>query len=406
MQATTAMDEALGTPVQSPMASDHDTRTVSSVPTEETEPKSGLNNIDRQNDTALEQPLTQVDDPLEAMDVLEDAIEEVGQALPTVDENAGLDSPSRRSSIGNETGALNGTTGQAVTAKEASPSSRKLSNANPPSKPGSRTSSMSSQKQMQSSVAKPQVSRNTLSRRPSSNAGDPKASIQSMSRRTSHSSVSSSNAPTTRSSSGGLVPTSKLSVHKPGFVPAKSGKQPTRSTFELPGEAISRRKRADREEQIRREEEELHRRRSFKASGIRYSMGGSTKPRETATSKARANRMSQVFDAGSNASASVDGPRPTSALKRQSSVARTQSTAPKTTTGPQKARGKETFFGREESERREKEEMAKRARAEASERSRQLSRQWAEKQRLKQKVAKAGTNDLKKENQGASMVSQ
>ena len=410
--------ESLSTPAQSSMPEGNpDVEPTSPVPEGGNDFKSGSNDVDCQNGASPEidqsaQPVTRVDDPLEAMDALEDAIEEVGQALPTVDENADLDPPSSRSSIDEEPGKPNEAAGPAVAANEAAPPQK--------TSPGSRTSSMSHAKPTQPGTSNPQT-RASLARRTSSNAGDAKASLQNMSRRTSQSSVASK-TPTTRSTgSQGSSSVGKLSVHKPGFVPAKSTKPPTRPTFELPGEAISRRKRAEREERLRREEEELRRRRSFKASGIRYSMGPSTQPRETATSRARTNRMSLALDSKpnghigrSNAStptnkdslgraSSVRGSRPTSPTKRQSLVARTQSmSGVKTTAATSKVRGKEvlqrdsTPSGRE-NDRREKEEMAKRARAEAAERSRQLSRQWAEKQKLKQKAAKQSTNDSTKQ---------
>ena len=397
------------------MSGDTDVGPTSPVPDERNDAEPGFENVDWQNGDSPEieqpaQPVTQTDDPLEAMDALEDAIEEVGQALPTVDESADLDSPSRRSSIDQGAEEPCETTGPEVSAKETLPPSKISA--------GSRVPSMSRAKPAQSGTPNP-LTRASLARRTSSNAGGPKASLQNMSRRTSQSSVVSK-TPTTRSTgSQGSASVGKLSVHKPGFVPVKSTKPPTRPSFELPGEAISRRKREQREERLRKEEEELRRRRSFKASGIRYSMGPSSQPRETATSRARTNRMSLALDTkpnghvgGSSTStsagkdgvgraSSVRGSRPTSPTKRQSLVGRSQSTSGfKTTAGAPKVRGKEIFqrdcmpTGRE-NDRREKEEMAKKARAEAAERSRQLSRQWAEKQKLRQKMTKQSTNDSK-----------
>lgn len=62
-------------------------------------------------------------------------------------------------------------------------------------------------------------------------------------------------------------------------------------TFELPGEAISRRKREEREARLRAEEEEQKKRREFKARPIRNSMGPTTMPRETLASRARQDRV-------------------------------------------------------------------------------------------------------------------
>lgn len=68
----------------------------------------------------------------------------------------------------------------------------------------------------------------------------------------------------------------------------KSSKPPTRPTFELPGEAISRRKREEREARLKAEAEEEKRRREFKARPIRHSISSATVlPRETIASRAR-----------------------------------------------------------------------------------------------------------------------
>lgn len=64
-------------------------------------------------------------------------------------------------------------------------------------------------------------------------------------------------------------------------------------TFELPGEAISRRKREEREAKLRAEEEEEKKRREFKARPVRHNTGPAAMPRETVASRARQNRTSQ-----------------------------------------------------------------------------------------------------------------
>lgn len=68
------------------------------------------------------------------------------------------------------------------------------------------------------------------------------------------------------------------------------GKPPTRPNFELPGEAISRRKREEREAKLKAQEEEERKRREFKARPMRTSISsGSLSYRETAASRARQN---------------------------------------------------------------------------------------------------------------------
>lgn len=67
----------------------------------------------------------------------------------------------------------------------------------------------------------------------------------------------------------------------------------TKPCFELPGEAISRRKREEREARIKAQAEEERRRREFKARPLRQSIGPNSLPRETATSSARAAHVQQ-----------------------------------------------------------------------------------------------------------------
>ncbi|ROT39354.1 hypothetical protein SODALDRAFT_332791 [Sodiomyces alkalinus F11] len=68
---------------------------------------------------------------------------------------------------------------------------------------------------------------------------------------------------------------------------AKSTKAPTRPHFELPGEAISRRKREQREKELKEKEESEKKRREFRAQPIRAGAASATYPRETAASRAR-----------------------------------------------------------------------------------------------------------------------
>lgn len=70
----------------------------------------------------------------------------------------------------------------------------------------------------------------------------------------------------------------------------------TKPCFELPGEAISRRKREEREAKLKIEEEEARKRREFKARPVRHSVGPNTIPKDTATSRARAAQIQQTGD--------------------------------------------------------------------------------------------------------------
>lgn len=80
----------------------------------------------------------------------------------------------------------------------------------------------------------------------------------------------------------------------------KSNKPLTKPNFELPGEAISRRKREEREARLKAQEEEEKKKREFKARPMRSSAAPRTLPRETITSRARQGKPPQGDDAKNN----------------------------------------------------------------------------------------------------------
>lgn len=224
----------------------------------------------------------------------------------------------------------------------------------------------------------------------------------------------------------------------------RSTRAPTVSSFELPGEAISRRKREETETKLKAEQEEERKRREFKARPIRASLApGGTFPRQTASSRAR---MSLKATIPAQASAATSTPTLSTATKRHSTMGPTPSSRPSlalsttassfsrgrgsvilspsttgisratsTSTGSirgsarpmssstapgaeelahQKLTGKEifrresTFVSERERERRSREEAAKKAREDAAERS----REWARKQKAKKMgMGTAGT---------------
>ncbi len=210
----------------------------------------------------------------------------------------------------------------------------------------------------------------------------------------------------------------------------RSTKVPTRPTFELPGEAISRRKREEREAKLRAQEEEERKRREFKARPIRTSIAPNSYPRETIASRARQSKAAAgengdvattpvsasskrysivplaraALSVASNLQprgreSTVGSPSTTQASRAASSstgsVSGKRSTVSAEDVAQQKVRGKE-IYSRDNSitvdrdrERREREGAAKMARLGAAERSRVLSREWAEKQ--KQRLKKLAT---------------
>ncbi|EWG50395.1 hypothetical protein FVEG_09629 [Fusarium verticillioides 7600] len=95
----------------------------------------------------------------------------------------------------------------------------------------------------------------------------------------------------------------------------KSSKLLTKPNFELPGEAISRRKREEREARLKAQEEEEQKKREFKARPVRHSLMPGSIPRETITSLARQGKLPQDDVTKTSASTkakrmSMQGPRP------------------------------------------------------------------------------------------------
>jgi hypothetical protein len=208
----------------------------------------------------------------------------------------------------------------------------------------------------------------------------------------------------------------------------RSAKPTTKSTFELPGEALSRRKREAHEARLKLQEEEDKKRREFKAKPLRKSIVPDVVPRDTATSRARKSQIGLPDEKTSGQSfrslslskrssvigaplpsawasnlANSSAPRAPGPNGAQSSLTR----KPSTISGPsmsglskqrtvsvtdaqtQRHRAKE-IYSRDmkaiedvEKEKREREAAAKKSREEAAERGRQASREWAEKQRAK-----------------------
>jgi len=240
------------------------------------------------------------------------------------------------------------------------------------------------------------------------------------------------------------VPSTSLSTSKPGFVPAKSSKAPTKSTFALPGEAISAKVKAQREERLKQEAEAERAKKNFKARPVPAKIAEpSVKPRDN---KASQGRLS-IYAGGVNKE-NIEPPkvivrkaRPMSMIekpkadptKANSSIRRTVSVVSRPSTSKvressaqlssgqklnvskdevvqQKAKGKEVFgrnkveMERLENERKEKEEAARKARADAAERGRQASREWAEKQKKKLAALAAAKNTASGRGQSAAVA--
>ena len=218
------------------------------------------------------------------------------------------------------------------------------------------------------------------------------------------------------------------SIHKAPFQPAKSTKEPTRASFELPGEAVARKLKEQREQRLKRDEEgKVAQRTSLKPRSIRVSQAPEIKM--TAASKARLSIAKSRSSTGARTnprvpsmmkvnpiqsrsgsdskrsppfltqkaketikrpqSISAGNQRPSSAGARKSTLSPGAARAAPTAQdiAQQKQKGKALFsrpkneIAERERVRKEKEDAAKKARKEAAERGRVASRHWAERQR-------------------------
>lgn len=354
--------------------------------------------------------ISRIEDSVEALDALEEEIEKIGKLMPTTADN--LQSPVK-------------------TRKHATS----------PSKAVEHKSSSSSRTETSTATAP-----KSLAKVPSTNARSaaPRPSIQPAVRRViapkpglslSKLEAKSKSPPLVRpagvSAPSALAKKRVSSIHKAPFQPVKSTKAPTRASFELPGEAFSRKLKEQREERQRHEEEEKFKQPVFKARPVRISHAPEV--RLTAAAKLR---LSMAKGAPAHLTTSTEGPlnaKPgqTSILvplgenkrsstltvaKRTTTAKPSANTSARVTRGPslnastigsrkssasaaprpapsaedlahQKVKGKEVFrrnrieIQEREKAKKEKEDAAKKARIDAAERGRVASRKWAEKQK-------------------------
>lgn len=277
---------------------------------------------------SLSRQSSRIEDSVEAIDALEDALEEIGEALPNVDN--GFNSPVRGPSptdpednveVGKRTSRTNGAkrSVSSVGNKRVEPKGR----ATKPGPPTTRRSAASkpppTNRNPYRSTSRSQTAglpdRTASPRKPENTPAPGSTLTKKGGNPTSTAATKEVKTPISKRQKPHIDP-SNLSTSKPGFVPVKSTKAPTRPAFELPGEAISRRKREQREEKTRQEEEERQRRRAFKAKPARISSVPSVAVKETATSRIRA-RASLIEDDFAKDGA---GPSPTASSKRNSTI--------------------------------------------------------------------------------------
>ena len=365
--------------------------------------------------------ISRIEDSVEALDALEEEIERIGGLIPASADDLKSSVKSKKQPKPQSTGVGKRSGGtlktKKITGAQIKARSGRLSTAVGTATSHASTEPTKARARSNTSPAEHKISTT------SQNPGSPRVSDQDASQAAAKPRLSS--------------------VHKAPFQPVKSTKPPTRPNFELPGEAIARKLKEQREGRTKREEEETPKPRAFKARPVRQSHAPEVKL--TATTKARLSmakgepiskaRSSNVFDAsrsvartGPMASISPNkrlstisvpkrstqnienGPKQTSAnssarlTRGPSSTIRNSIRAPSALganrpaptaeeSAHQKLKGKEVFdrtkveIMEREKSKKEKEDAARKARADAAERGRIASRAWAEKQKARKAEA-------------------
>ncbi len=209
---------------------------------------------------------SRIEDSVEAIDAFEEEIEKVGELIPAITEEPRL--PGRIKKQRNAAKILDLT-------KEAAKSSAATRKLAPAAGPIAAKTKRPTERAKIAPRKQPS---------PPKSIDDSKATLEHISEADPANLAKSF----TKSSIAGASTTKKLrvsSIHKAPFQPKKSTKPPTRSTFELPGEAIARKLKERREERLKRSEEEPAKKPAFKGRPVRLSQAFTVKP--TAASKAR-----------------------------------------------------------------------------------------------------------------------
>ncbi|MCJ1308443.1 hypothetical protein MMC25_002096 [Agyrium rufum] len=399
-------------------------------------------------------PKMRIEDSVEAIDALEEAIEQADAAIPKLNDVS--DSPIKVSRTRKAPVSAPNMISKPITRKTISSSARKPMTSNTTT-----TTRVTRQSPTKASADAPSQSRD-FHMGHSSAVPRSKETLKTNASKTTAKVSPTITKPTTTTAR--KQPARVSSLHKTPFVPQKSAKPPTRSTFSLPGEAISHKLKAQREEKLKLETEEAEKRRMFKARPVRKSQAPSFAIKETTTSRARMSSVgglngqtlttygvpSAGWKAGarilsvSSTKANVGGQAPLStptpvfkpvqvtkrspapsavkpvlpkskplptAKPRTSSLtthtastigaSRTSSIGPSSLAGTNGAsKGKEVFNRAKamkvsiEQAKRDKEDAARKARVEAAERGRLASREWAEKRLKGKKVGTAGASEI------------
>ena len=219
--------------------------------------------------------ISRIEDSVEALDKLEEEIEKVGQAITPQPTAGGLPTPPKENTTAKATHSEKNLS--KASGKEVSKANGKAVEGANASKNGVTTGSSGSNKPGKRPSArpgatdiKPKENRASLLRqgikpsptkRISSVTKAPAATARHVG-----AAPQPSAGPAKQVTKPAAPPAKRVSsVTKPPFQPAKSSKSVTRSSFELPGEAISRKLKEQREQRLKQEEEEKLKKQAFKA---------------------------------------------------------------------------------------------------------------------------------------------
>lgn len=366
-------------------------------------------------------PILRIEDSVEAIDAFEEAIEKVGELIPAITkDHISTAKAKKQRKVVAQPEASNRNTNASTHTIESSASTKSVITRSSSRNPAQKSRAPSLRQTNNLSTMK-----STMERTSGINGGSVAPSAKSTN--------ASPSSPMATVSKPRAVSTKRVSsIHKAPFQPVKSTKPPTRPSFELPGDAVARKLKEQREERLKRGEGEAPKKEAFKARPVRLSSAPVVKG--TATSRARISMakldVGQLIASNNRAPTTVPGVRSGSISTTNSAKRFSTPSIPKKDTiisshganytashppskevkmsknsnelsrgdisvsdmAQQKQRGKEVFnrtrVEQDERERakREKEEAARKARAEAAERGRIASREWAEKQKLKKNV--------------------
>jgi hypothetical protein len=273
--------------------------------------------------------IPRIEDSVAEMDALDDAIEKVAEILPVLEERD-LESPTITREVVKPAAVPSTKRKTALTTILATKPTPKAPKVHPPPIKAASGPTRPSTSRPSTVRAKPTARASVLPKQPRAVSADTSSSSLNRPGMSISASLAKAEPNTTqkiRKTSTGR----SLSTSKPGFVPAKSTKATTTSSFTLPGEAVAAKLKTQREERQKREEEAVTKEAGRKVvprpttapkerPRLSSMAAPAIKPRETKTSQARQSLMVANSEK-----------RTASGTSNKENVAPSKNTGPKTT---------------------------------------------------------------------------